>query len=144
MSDGDLFDEVLKIKTDVRSLQHQTSWLLRSEANELEKYWKPAFGLIPGKRPNFMAMRVYLAVNGKRTVSEIADVADVHRPDASKNLTQLEKIALVEPLPQKTSSTKIYAKTPADRALGISRALQAAIDANVKTKSAKAGGAGAA
>jgi predicted transcriptional regulator len=122
---NEIYSEILKIKTDVRALQHQTSWLLLGQAHELEKQWQPAFGLISGKKANFTAMRVYLAVNGKRTVTEIGTEADVHQPDASKILAALERVGLVEPVPQKTSGTKIYAKTSADWALGISKTLQA-------------------
>lgn len=130
MADEDLFKEVLKIKTDVRSLQHQTSWLLRSQASDLEPEWKPAFGF-DNRRPNYTAMRVYLAVNGKRSINEIADTAKVKRPNASTILTELEtKFFLIEALPQKSSSTKIYAKTPADRALRITSTLEAALAAN--------------
>lgn len=130
MADEDLFKEVLKIKTDVRSLQHQTSWLLRSQASDLEPEWKPAFGF-DNRRPNYTAMRVYLAVNGKRSINEIAETARVHRPDASKILTELEnKYFLIEALPAKTSSIKIYAKTPADRALRITPTLEAALAGN--------------
>lgn len=121
---NEIYSEILKIKTDVRSLQHQTSWLLLGQAQELEKQWQPAFGLVAGKKANFMAMRVYIAVNGRRTVSEIAIEAKVHTPDASKILIALEGIGLVEPIPQKTSATKIYAKTPADWALSISKTLK--------------------
>ena len=146
MGEGDLFQEVLKIKTDVRALQHQTSWLLRSQGPELQQYWKPAFAL-DEKRPNYTAMRVYLAVNGKRTINEIAQNSKVLRPNASVILTQLEKkYFLIEPLPQKTSLTKVYAKTPADRALGITSALEAALAAKATTSSkpAKGGNSGGA
>lgn len=137
MADADMFQEVLKIKTDVRSLQHQTSWLLRSQALELESEWKPAFAL-EKRRPNYTAMRVYLAVNGKRTINEIAATANVQRPDTSKILTQLEKkFFLIEELPQKTANTKIYVKTPADRALRITATLEAELAANEAKSTAK-------
>ncbi len=130
MADSDeIYSELLKIKTDVRSLQHQTSWLLLGQRNELEDQWQPVFGIAPGKKANFTAMRVYLSVNAKRTVSEIATEAKVDKSDASKLLSMLERSELVEPLPQKTTQTKIYAKTPADWPLGISKALQAKIAA---------------
>lgn len=122
---NEIYNEILKIKSDVRSLQHQTSWLLLGQARELASQWRPAFSLMPGKKANFTAMRVYLAANGKRTVSEIAKEAKIGQPDASKILATLEKQGLVEPVPQKTTSTKIYSKTPADWALGISKTLQA-------------------
>ena len=125
---NEIYSEILKIKTDVRALQHQTSWLLLGQRDDLQNQWKPAFSLVSGKKANFMAMRVYLAVNGKRTVTEIAKEAAVHAPDASRILTALEKSELVEPVPQKSSSTKIYSKTPADWALGITKTLQAKIE----------------
>jgi hypothetical protein len=125
---NEIYSEVLKIKTDVQSLQHQTSWLLLGQRNDLEDRWKPLFGLAKGKKANFMAMRVYLAVNSKRTVSDIATEAGVYPPDASKILTTLERARLVEPVPQKSTKTKIYAKTPADWALGISKALEGKIE----------------
>ena len=138
MGEGDLFKEVLKIKTDVRSLQHQTSWLLRAQAPELQQYWTSEFGLGTGKRANYSAMRVYLAVNGKRTINEIAAVAAIQRPDASKILTRLEKRGLIEPLPQKTANSKIYIKTPADAALDITPTLEAALAAKTAIPTTRA------
>jgi hypothetical protein len=125
MADSDqLFREVLKIKSEVESLQRQTQWLLAGEADQLQEQWHPVFGLNKGKKPNNMKMRVYLAVDGRRNIREVATEAGVDQSDASKLLADLEYHSLVEPLPQTSGKTKIYAKTPADRPLGISRTLR--------------------
>lgn len=124
MADSDdIYREVMIIKKDVEAVKHQTSWILRSHAESVAGHWQDVFGLTPGKRRHYSKMRVYLAVNGKRTVNEIATVAEVHRQDAGQWLKEMETHELVELLPV-SKTIKTYQKTPADFALGISRSLE--------------------
>jgi len=119
----EIYKEVLLIKNDVLAVKHQTSWMLRSHAESVAPHWREIFGLKQSTKRNYNKMRVYLNTNAKRTINEIASAAGVHRPDASKWLTEMERENIVEVLPV-SKGGKIYRKTPADFALGISEKLE--------------------
>jgi len=119
----DIYKELLIVKKDVESVKHQTQWILRSHAQGVAGHWHEIFGLLAGKKRNYSKMRVFLEVNGKRTVSEVALAAKVHAQDASVWLKDFETEKIVELLPVSKSS-RVYQKTPADFALGISEKLQ--------------------
>jgi hypothetical protein len=123
VSPDEIYKEVLLIKNDVLAVKHQTSWMLRSHAESVAPHWREIFGLKQSTKRNFSKMRVYLATNGKRTINEIASDAEVHRSDAGKWLTDMERENIVELLPSSKGS-KLYRKTPADFALGISGKLE--------------------
>lgn len=130
----DIYREVLIVKKDVESVKHQTSWILRSHAAGVAGHWHEIFGLLAGRKRNYSKMRVFLEVNGKRTVTEVAAAAKVHVQDASVWLKEFETEKIVELLPISKSS-RVYQKTPADFALGISEKLQD----EVSKKNAKPG-----
>jgi hypothetical protein len=119
----EIYGEVLNIKTDVQSVKHQTSWILRGHAEGVASHWREIFGIKPSTKRNYTKMRVYLETNGVRTVSEIALVTKVDVANVSRWLTEMEQERIVELLPV-TKKKKIYQKTPADFALGISEQLR--------------------
>lgn len=123
----EIYNEVLHIKTDVQAVKQQTSWILRGHAQQVASHWQDIFGIKPSTKRNYSKMRVFLETNGRRTVGEIASAAKVHLSDASRWLTDMEKERIVELLPV-TKNRKIYQKTPADFALGITEKLREELD----------------
>jgi hypothetical protein len=69
---ADIYREVLHIKRDVESVKHQTSWLLRGHAAAVSDHWEKVFGLVPGKKRRYNWMKVYLATDGRRSVTQVA------------------------------------------------------------------------
>jgi len=119
----EIYTEVLNIKTDVQAVKQQTSWILRGHAEQVASHWQEIFGIKASTKRNYSKMRVYLETNGRRTVSEIAAATKIHVADVSRWLTEMEKERIVELLPA-IKKRKIYQKTPADFALGISEHLR--------------------
>lgn len=119
----EIYQEVLHIKTDVQAVKQQTSWILRGHAEQVASHWQEIFGIRPSTKRNYSKMRVFLETNGVRTVNEVAVAAKVHVSDASRWLTEMERERIVELLPV-AKNRKIYQKTPADFALGISDRLR--------------------
>jgi hypothetical protein len=124
---SDIYREVLHIKKDVESVKHQTSWLLRAEAESLAGHWERVFGLVKGKKRKYGWMRVFLETDGRRSVKEVAKAAGVYETDAGQWLAEMQKEKLVDLLPQKKKD-KIYVKSPVDFSLGISERLSSEIE----------------
>lgn len=124
---AEIYREVMHIKRDVESVKHQTSWLLRGQAAAVAGHWEKFFGLVQGKKRKYSVMKVYLETDGRRSVKQVAAAAGVYETDAGKWLAEMVGERLVGLLPQKAKD-KIYEKSPADFALGISEKLRAELD----------------
>lgn len=83
-------DRIDEILSHVRSIDAQMTWLIRSEAKELEKLLLSYFS----KRRR--AAKVYLAVDGNRFSGQIADLLGLHVQAVSYELSELESRGLVE------------------------------------------------
>lgn len=68
--------------------------------------------------------QVFLVVDGKRTVEDIAQLLDMKRPNVSRELTKLKKEGLVEIKRITKEGYYVYKKRRVDRILGISRTLR--------------------
>lgn len=123
----EIYNEVLHIKSDVQAVKQQTSWILRGHAEQVASHWQEIFGIKPRTKRNYSKMRVFMETNGIRTVGEIAAGAKVHISDASRWLTEMDRERIVELLPV-AKNKKIYQKTPADFALGITERLREELD----------------
>ena len=66
---------------------------------------------------------VYLAVNGKRTVSDIVQFLEMKAPNVSRELSKLKDEGLVE-IKEIPSSGYVYKKRKVDRILKISKKLR--------------------
>lgn len=113
MSDNHELAKLDEILVHVRSLDAQMAWVIRSQAPELKglllKYFK--------KRKR--AAKVYLAVDGKRSSGNIAQVIQIHVQAVSNELSELESKGLVE-----LKSWGIYKKGKIDRIIGLSTELR--------------------
>lgn len=103
-------DEIL---SHVRSIDAQMTWVIRSEAEELEKLLLEYFQ----KRKR--AAKVYLAVDGKRSSGQIADYLGILVQNVSKELAELESRGLVE-----LKKWGIYKKSKIDGILRLSTKLR--------------------
>ena len=109
-------DEIL---CHVRSLDAQMTWVIRSEAKELEPLLLDFFK----KRKS--AAKVYLAVNGVRTSGEIATylsnvcLKDIRVQAVSRELTDLANRGLIE-----SKTWSVYKKSKIDNILRLSQTLR--------------------
>lgn len=106
-------DRIDEILSHVRSIDAQMTWVIRSEAKELEKLLLKYFS----KRRR--AAKVYLAVDGKRSSGQIADCLGIHVQNVSKELAELESRGLVE-----LERWGIYKKSKIDGILRLSAKLR--------------------
>ena len=106
-------DRIDEILSHVRSIDAQMTWVIRSEAKELEKLLLKYFS----KRRR--AAKVYLAVDGKRSSGEIAGYLGILVQNVSKELTELESRGLVE-----LKKWGIYKKSKIDGILRLSTKLR--------------------
>ncbi len=106
-------DRIDAILSHVRSIDAQMTWVIRSEAKELEKL------LMKYLSKRRRAAKVYLAVDGKRSSGQIADYLGIHVQNVSIELAELESRGLVE-----LKKWGIYKKSKIDSILRLSTKLR--------------------
>ncbi len=99
------FVKIDKILRHVQSLDGQTSFLVRAHAKELTQ------GYIDYFLKKQRAIRVFLLIDGKLSVSEISDKLNLHVQAVSNEITVLERAGLTY-LKHYQGKKKIYAKEP--------------------------------
>ena len=117
--DLDKYQQILSrlgaIQHDVDSLKQTTAFALRAEADKHLESVQVIF------QKSERRVQVYLAVNGGRTVSGIASHLGMKGPNVSTELKILREEGLIELID--SGGGDIYAKTPVDHTLRISRYL---------------------
>jgi predicted transcriptional regulator len=106
-------DRIDAILSHVKSIDAQMTWVIRSEAKELEKL------LMKYLSKRRRAAKVFLAVDGKRSSGQIADYLGILVQNVSKELTELENRGLVE-----LKKWGIYKKSKIDGILRLSTKLR--------------------
>jgi len=106
-------DRIDEILSHVRSIDAQMTWVIRSEAKDLEKL------LIKYFSSRRRAAKVFLAVDGKRSSGQIADYLGILVQNVSKELTELEGRGLVE-----LKKWGVYKKSKIDDILRLSAKLR--------------------
>jgi DNA-binding transcriptional ArsR family regulator len=92
-------------------------WMIRPQAQEIRQL------MLEYLRRRTATARVYLQVNGKRTVSEIGTRLKMKQPNVSREIAILfNEMGLVEPIDGENGT--IYRKTKIDKIIGLSRALE--------------------
>jgi biotin operon repressor len=115
--DQQILSRLAKIEHKVDSLERTTAFALRAEADKHFESVKEIF------RNSQRRAQVYLAADGQRSVQEIAQHLEMLQPNVSKMLAQLQDEGLLEII-QTNGGTNIWAKTPLDRTLRITRFLK--------------------
>jgi len=109
----ELHSEIDEILMHVRSIDGQIPWLIISQIEKLEHL------LIDYFTKKRRTAKVYLATDGKRTVSKIGEFLGLHQEAVSKELKELEDRGLVE-----QKKWGIYRKTKVDTTIGLSNKLR--------------------
>ncbi len=86
----ELHSKIDEILFHVRSMDGQLPWLIRSEAKILEPL---VLGYFKKRK---RAAKVYIAIDGKRNISQIAELLDIQQPNISIEIKDLEKNGLIE------------------------------------------------
>jgi CRP-like cAMP-binding protein len=106
-------DRIDEILTHVRSIDAQMAWIIRSEAEELQRLLIDYFS----KRRR--AAKVYLAVDGIRTSGQIAEYLNILVQNVSIELSELESRGLIE-----LKRWGVYKKSKIDGILRLSSELR--------------------
>jgi hypothetical protein len=114
--DQQVLSRLARIEHKVDSLEQTTAFALRAEAEKHFESVKEIFG--KSKR----RAQVYLAVNGERSVQDLADFLGIHRPHVTADLQRLREEGLLE-VTDTIGGRDIWSKKPVDRTLRISRFL---------------------
>ena len=118
----DIFEEVKKIRWHQEAIDSNMELLTRAHGKEILNEIMIFFGNVPGKKKAINLARVYLAVDGIRTVGEIATYLKMKQPNVSSDISRLMEMSLIE-VKEVVKEGTIYKKRRVDTLLRISQKL---------------------
>ncbi|MCP8309404.1 MAG: ArsR family transcriptional regulator [archaeon] len=118
----DLAEDVRKIRWHQEAIDANVELITRAHSKELLPEIMEFFGNIPRKKKAINRAKVFIAIDSKRTVSELASTLELSISQVSQEITKLKEMGLIE---IKESSPKglIYKKRKIDTILKISQKL---------------------
>lgn len=111
----ELHEKVDKILQRVESMDNFMPWLVRPQAKAILEEMKPFF------TKRLSAVKVYLEVDGEKSVTAIAEKLTMKIPNVSREITVLREMGLIEP--KSVGNATVYQKTKIDKIIGLSREL---------------------
>jgi len=118
----DMFEEVKKIRWHQEAIDSNIELITRAHGKEILREIMEFFGNVPGKKKAINRARIFLAVDGKRSVGKIADDLELQLPNVSTEITKLKDMGLIE-VKEVTKEGIIYKKRKVDTLLRISQKL---------------------
>jgi len=118
----DLFEEVKKIRWHQEAIDSNIELITRAHGKEILAEIMEFFGNIPGKKKAINRARIYLAVDGKRTVGKIANDLQLPISYVSQEFSKLKDMSLIE-VKEATKDGIVYRKRKVDSLLRISQKL---------------------
>ncbi len=130
--DQQILNRLSKIEHKVDSLEQTTAFALRAEKDKHAASVREIFKT--GKR----RAQIYLAVDGIRSVKEVAAHLSMKQPNVSRELKILAEEGLLK-IVDTSGGRDTWAKNPVDRTLRITQFLRAeyALDANGRSASSR-------
>ena len=117
---NELHERVDKLLQRVESMDNFMPWLIRPQAKKIREEIILFF-----KRRN-TATKVFLEIDGEKTVSDIATKLRMKRPNVSREITKLVDMGLVEL--KSIGFATIYQKTKIDKIIGLTKDLHKLLD----------------
>lgn len=96
--------------------------ITRAHGKEILAEVMDFFGNVPGKKKAISRAKIYLAVDGKRTVGKIAEDLKLQISNVSREITNLKNMSLID-VKEATNDGIVYKKRRIDSLLRISRRL---------------------
>jgi DNA-binding transcriptional ArsR family regulator len=118
----DVFEEVKKIRWHQEAIDSNMELLTRAHGKEILNDIMGFFGNVPGKKKKTNLARVYLAVDGVKTVGAIATALKMKVPNVSTEISKLKEMSLIE-VKDVVKEGIIYKKRKVDTLLRISQKL---------------------
>ena len=119
---SELHQKVDKILRRVESMDNFMPWLVRHQAADIKKELIDFFN----KRKR--AAKVYLAVDGKRAISDISQFTGIAQPNVSAEIKSLIENGLIEAIV--SGKNTICRKNKIDTVLGLSKYLESIFKQN--------------
>ena len=118
----DMAEDVKKIRWHQEAIDKNIELLTRAHKKEILDEIMEFFGNVPKKKKAVNRARVFLAIDGKRTVSDLASYLNLPISYISQEITKLKGMSLIE---VKSGSKEgiVYKKTRANSILRISAKL---------------------
>lgn len=111
-----MHQKVDRILGHVKSIDKLLPWLIKPQSEEIIKDFINHF------KDRKSTAKVYLEIDGEKTVSEIVKATGMLQPSVSRSLRHLEEIGLIESYPKGNST--IYRKNEIDKIIGLSKELE--------------------
>ncbi|MCK4334305.1 hypothetical protein KAX06_05930 [candidate division WOR-3 bacterium] len=108
-------DQILEIRARVEEINHKLGFMLSATPKAREN----AYAVFGNSRN---LARIYLAVDGKRTLDQLTSDLNMHKQDVSSGLSLLWKEGLVDR--RSSGRNAIYSKNQFEKILRISRYLK--------------------
>jgi len=123
----DLLEEVKKIRWHQDAIDGNIELLTRAHRKEILEDIMDFFGNVPGKRKAINRAKVFLAIDGKRSVGQIANNLGLQISNVSREITSLKEMSLIE-IKNADNEGLIYKKGNVDRLLRISKKIMKDFD----------------
>lgn len=114
--DQQILRRLANIEHKIDSLEQTTAFALRADAEQHFKSVRSIFG------KSTRRVQVYLAANGERSVTHIAELLDMVQPSVSRALGYLQREGILEVYEREGGRT-YWGKKPIDRTVRISKLL---------------------
>jgi len=116
MADPQILEKLIKLDNRTDSMRHSLDWLVRASEPQLKEALIKAFG------KSAVRVQVYLAVDGRKNVNDVAKALGLVRENVSREIAWLKKKELIAPIDADGRGT-IYKKTQLDSIIHLSEDL---------------------
>lgn len=126
---SELHEKVDKILQRVESMDNFMPWIIKPQSAQILEQMKGYFS------KQVAAAKVFLQVDGIKTVSAIGEQLSMKLPNVSREIGKLRDLGLIEP--KSVGNSTIYQKTKIDKVIGLSKSLEKMIEEINGKKSAE-------
>jgi len=119
----DVTEDIRKIRWHQEAIDKNIELLTRAHRKEILEEIMGFFGNVPRKKKAINRARIFLAIDGNRTVSDLADYLNLAISYISQEITKLKEMSLIE-VKRVSKQGIVYKKTRANSILRISAKLK--------------------
>ena len=116
MADPNILEKLIRIDNRTDSMRHSLDWLVRANEPQLLDTLIKAFG------KSVIRAQVYLALDGKKNVNDLAKALQLVREAVSREIAWLKKKGLIAPIDASGRGT-VYKRTQLDSIIHLSEHL---------------------
>lgn len=112
----ELHEKVDRILQGVESMDNLMPWIIKPHAKEIRDQ------MIKYLEKQVSVVRVFLEVDGVKTVSDIKQKLNMQMSNVSRELGKLREMGIIEP--KSVGNSTVYQKTKIDKVIGLSKELE--------------------